>query len=75
MEVVAQVEQGVDRAAADLVDQVRRQVVLRRLLIRARQRERQPLRQLQLEFMPAVITERAAETHHGRLGYHSVLHN
>jgi hypothetical protein len=69
VQVVAQVQQRVDGAAADLVHQVRRQVVLRRLVVQAGQGERQALRQLELELVPAVIAQGAAEPHHGRLGH------
>jgi hypothetical protein len=66
VQVVAQVEQGIDRAAADFIHQVGRQVVLRRLLVRARHGQGQALGQLQLEFMPAVVAQGAAKAHHGR---------
>ena len=55
--------------AADLVDQVRGQVVLGRLFVHAGQGQCQPLREFQLEFVPAVVTQRAAKAHYGRLGH------
>ena len=64
--MVAQIQQSIDGAAANLVAEIGDLLVLRQRLVRARQRQGQSLRQFQLEIVPAFITDSAAKADHGR---------